>query len=105
MNQLMTIELLDQIVRISEETIYRLKAHDIFCSRGKNWLLKHDPNCDKELVFIEKVKESFFKDFEGSIKDLPQDNQDELLNEFMDLDDMDYWGELRAAAGFEGDLE
>lgn len=101
MDEKRTIELLNQVVTISEETEYCIARHDEFCSHGQDWLLKQDPNCDKELTLIEAAKSAFMEDFERGIKHFPEDIQDELMDEFLGLDDKDYWWDLRKAVGLE----
>ena len=95
----MKMELLNQIVTIGEQTEYCMHMHNDFCSHGQEWLLKPDPNCDRESGLIEAAKSAFEKDFEEAIKHLPEDTRDDLMDEFFDLDDMDYWWELREAVG------
>ena len=97
MDEKKTIELLNQVVTISEETQYCMAVHEDFCSHSESWLQKHDPNCDRESGLIEAAKRAFEKDFEEAIKHLPEDTRDDLMDEFFDLDDMDYWWELREA--------
>ena len=99
MNQKITMEVLDQVVTISEETQYRMAVHEAFCQHSESWLLKNDPECQKESELIEAAKEALSDDFEKSIKELPEDLQEDLMDDFNDLDDMDYWWELREAVG------
>lgn len=101
----MTMEVLDQVVTISEETQYRMAVHEAFCQHGESWLLKHDPECQKEFELIEAAKQALADDFEKSIKELPEDTQEDLIDDFNSLDYMDYmdymdyWWELREAVG------
>ena len=50
---------------------------------------------------LEAAKSAFEKDFEEAIKHLPDDIQDDLMDELSDLDDIDYWWELREAVGLQ----
>ena len=99
MNQKITMEVLDQEVTISEETQYRMAVHEAFCQHGEDWLLKHDPKCKKESELIGAAKQALSDDFEESIEELPVDMQEDLIDDFNSLDDMDYWWELREAVG------
>ncbi len=99
MNEKKTMELLHQVVTLSKETEYCMAAHDVFCQHGQEWLLEHDPTCDKEAALIQSAKQAFCNDFQRAVKNLPKAIQDDLMDEFSDLDDMDYWWELREAVG------
>jgi len=104
MSNEMKMELLNQIVTISEQTEYCMHMHNNFCSHGQEWLLKHDPDGEREYELIEAAKSAFADDFEESIKDLTDELRDELSEDFNNLDDMDYWWELRDAVSLdEGD--
>ena len=101
MEEKKTIELLNQLVTISEETEYCIAVHDDFCSHSESWLQKHDPNCDRESALVEAAKKAFEDDFKEAIKHLPDDIQDDLMDELSDLHDIDYWWELREAVGLQ----
>ena len=99
MKQKITMEVLNQVVTISEETKYCMTVHEAFCQHGEGWLLNNDPKCKKESELIGAAKQALSDDFEKSIKELPEDIQEDLISAFNDLDDVDYWWELRKVVG------
>lgn len=95
------MKLLNQEVVISEQTNLAMLMHNAFVSQSVEWLLKNDPDCSKESEFIEAIRASFRRDFLNSIDKLSFNQIDDLVCEFSDLHDDDWWWELREVLGFD----
>ena len=85
------IEIVGVKVTISQTTLDAFEEHAAFCSPGQAWLIRNDPESYKEQELIESVKDSLEADFDVAISGLTEEERYELSDEFMELEDQEWW--------------
>jgi hypothetical protein len=72
-------------VEISKETLAAFRQHKLFCEEGEAWLLQNDPKALHESDLIHEISVSLQIDISGAIKNLSEEECEEV---------MVYWREL-----------
>lgn len=74
-------------IQLGQDTIEAVIAHQSFCNKGLEWLLKNDPYCKKEHQFIEKITSCLSRDYKESIQYFSNQQQDKHLNAYIQNED------------------
>ena len=85
------IEIVGIKVTVSQETVDAFEEHSAYCSAGTDWLVRNDPKAHKEQELIESVKDAIKADFDVAISGLTEEERYELSDEFMELEDQEWW--------------